>query len=142
METSLVSRHEKCISLVHKDHKTIFMLLKVTSGSVVQSNQLKIVELDINTQTVCSSTMCLVFEGVQPHDANYSLVYASGFLVMVYPTHMIAIYQDNGYFARRMEDPDCLGLDYYDHSLAGDNSTHLALKHVVQSSVKILLPIM
>ena len=105
---------------------------------------MKIVELDINTQTVCSSTMCLVFEGVQAHDANYSLVYASGFLVLVYPTQMIAIYQDNGYFARRVEDPECPGLDYYDHNLAGagDNSTHLALKHVIQSSVKILIPLL
>ena len=114
METSLVSRHEKCLSIVHKDHKTIFMLLKAAQG-----NLLKIVELDITTQTVCSSTVCLVFEGVQPHDANYSLLYSSGFLVLIYPTQMICIYQDNEYFARRTEDEDgCKGIDFYDSYLA------------------------
>ena len=91
-----------------------------------------------------SSVLCLVFEGVAAHDTNYSLVYSSGFLVLVYPTYMLAIYQDNGYFAKRSEDPECRGLDFFDYNLAGasDDSTHLALKHVVQSQVKILAPIL
>ena len=131
METSVVAKHPKCITVVHKDHHTIFMLLKstnsmsnlTTSGTTTHANQgqsqLKIVELDTTTQTVCSSTDCLVFEGVMPHDTDYSLVYSSGFLVLIYPTQMISIYQDNGYFAKRMDDANCRGLDFYDLNLVG-----------------------
>ena len=61
---------------------------------------------------------------------------------------MISVYQDNGYFARRIEDPQCRGLDYYDANLVpaahGDGASRsgLALKHVVQSQVRILVPIL
>ena len=105
-------------------------------------------ELDIETQTVCSTTPCLVFEGVPSHDVNYSLAYASGFLLLVYPTQMISVYQDNGYFARRIEDPQCRGLDFYDANLVpaahgdGASGSGLDLKHVVQSQVRILVPIL
>ena len=116
METSFVSRHEKCISMVHKDLKTIFMLTKpaaspsagLSGGSnastSANSSALKLVEFDITTQTVCSSTICLVFEHVQAHDTDYSLLYSSGFLLLIYPTQMICIYQDNSYFGKRLDD--------------------------------------
>ena len=49
---------------------------------------------------------------------------------------MISVYQDNGYFARRIEDPECRGLDYFDANLvpvgqAEASGCGLALKHVV-----------
>ena len=64
METSLVAKHEKCISVVHKDHRTLFMLIKSKPSSMAATDWLKLVELDIGTQTVCSIKACLVFEGV------------------------------------------------------------------------------
>ena len=82
METCVIARHEKCISMCHKDHRTVYMLIRLAQNP----SQLKLVELDITTQTICSTTVCLVFEGVQNHDVNYSLIYSSGFLVMIYPT--------------------------------------------------------
>ena len=84
-----------------------------------------------------STTECLVFEGVNVHDANYSLLYAAGFLVLVYPTQMICIYQDNSYFSRRVEDPHCRGLDFFYGNLLGGvgqsvgATRGLILKHVL-----------
>ena len=65
------------------------------------SAQLKLTELDLSSQTVCTASMCLLFEGVSPNDNNYQLAYTNGFLVMVYPNQMICIYQDNSYFNTR-----------------------------------------
>ena len=94
--------------------------------------------MDVTTQSVLSSTLCLVFEKVQPHDTNYSLMYSRGFLCLIYPTQMLCIYQDNEYFETRDEDEGLCGangLENFDRGLLGGGSGAgarcLALKHVV-----------